>query len=90
MPVRERGPRVPEHVPVREIIIDPEEVKASPDQWKCIGEEVTEQLDYIPGLRSRRKTNFTRLRILRRRYVHRVNRHEPPVIAPLIPSLQER
>jgi transposase len=80
---RERGPRVPEHLPVREIIIDPEEVKASPGQWKCIGEEVTEQLDYTPG-------SFTRLRIVRRKYVHRENRHEPPVIAPLRPTLQER
>ena len=82
-PARERGPRLPEHLPVKEIIIDPEEVKASPDQWKCIGEEVTEQLDYTPG-------SFTRLRIVRRKYVHRENRHEPPVIAPLIPALQER
>ncbi len=82
-PARERGPRVPEHLPVREIIIDPEEVKASPDQWKRIGEEVTEQLDYTPG-------SFTRLRIVRRKYVHRENRHEPPVIAPLVPTLQER
>lgn len=82
-PTRERGPRVPEHLPVREIIIDPEEVKASPDQWKCIGEEVTEQLEYTPG-------SFARLRIVRRKYVHRMNRHEPPVIAPLSPTLQER
>jgi transposase len=80
---RECGPRVPEHLPVREIIIEPEEVKACPDQWKCIGEEVTEQLDYTPG-------SFTRLRIVRRKYAHRENRHEPPVIAPLRPSLQER
>ena len=82
-PVRERGPRVPEHLPVKEIILDPEEVKACPEQWKCIGEEVTEQLDYTPG-------SFTRLRIVRRKYVHRENRHEPPLIAPLLPSLQER
>ena len=82
-PVRERGPRVPAHLPVREIIMDPEEVKMNPEEWKCIGEEVTEQLDYTPG-------SFTRLRIVRRKYVHRVNRHEPPVIAPLRPALQER
>ena len=80
---RERGPRVPEHLPVREIIIDPEEVKAAPEQWKCIGEEVTGQLDHTPG-------SFTRLRIVRRKYVHRENRHAPPVIAPLRPTLQER
>jgi len=30
-PVRERGPRVPAHLPVREIIMDPEEVKMNPE-----------------------------------------------------------
>lgn len=82
-PARERGPCVTEHLPVKEIIVDPEEVKASPGQWKCIGEEVTEQLDYTPG-------SFTRLHIVRRKYVHRMNRYETPVIAPLSPTLRER
>ena len=80
---RERGPRVPEHLPVREIILDPEEVKAAPAQWTCIGEEVSEQLDYTPG-------SFTRLRTIRRKYVSRIDRHLPPIIAPLAPTLQER
>lgn len=80
---RQRKPRIPEHLPVREVIIDPEEVKAAPEQWQHIGEEVTEQLDYTPA-------SFTRLRLVRRKYVHKGNRHEPPVIAPLSPMLQER
>lgn len=79
---RERGPRLPEHLPLKEVIIDPDEVKASPAQWRCIGEEITEQLDYTPG-------SFTRLRLIRRKYVHREERHLPPVIAPL-GTLQER
>jgi transposase len=74
---------VPAHLPVKEVIIDPEEVKACPEEWTCIGEEVTEQLDYTPA-------SFVRLRLIRRKYVHRQNRHLPPVIAPLSPSLQER
>src|ERR1700728_1981602 len=38
---RERAPRLPEHLPVLEEIIDPEPVKASPEQWRCIGQEVS-------------------------------------------------
>jgi len=78
--VRERGPRVPEHLPLKEVIIDPEEVKACPEEWTCIGEEVSEVLDYQPG-------SFTRLRTIRRKYVHRERRHQPPIIAPLPPAL---
>jgi transposase len=79
---RERGPRLPEHLPIKEIIIEPQEVQAAPEQWRCIGEEVTEQLDYIPG-------SFRRLRLIRRKYVHREQRHLAPIIAPLC-TLQER
>ncbi len=82
-PRPERGPRVPTHLPVREVIIDPEEVKACPEAWTCIGQEVTEQLDYTPA-------SFVRLRLVRRKYVHRQDRHLPPLIAPLCPTLQER
>src|SRR6218665_2354539 len=44
-----RGPRLPEHLPVVEEVIDPEPVKACPQAWRQIGEEVTEQLDYEPA-----------------------------------------
>lgn len=81
--VRQPGPRLPEHLPVKEVIIDPSEVKACPQEWVCIGEEVTEQLDYTPA-------SFSRLRLIRRKYVNRTARHQPPLIAPLSPSLQER
>lgn len=80
---RELAPRLPEHLPIKEIIIEPQEVRACPEAWRCIGEEVTEQLDYIPG-------SFRRLRLIRRKYVHREQRHLPPIIAPLSPTLQER
>ena len=48
-----------------------------------IGEEVSEQLDYEPG-------HFLRRRIVRRKYVHRTNLDQAPVIAPLPEKLQER
>ena len=39
-PPRERGPRLPEHLPVIEEVIVPEPVKAAPQDWRRIGEEV--------------------------------------------------
>jgi len=80
---RERTTRLPENLPVIEQVLDPEPVQAQPDQWRCIGEEVSEQLDYEPG-------RFLRRRIIRRKYVHRTDRDLAPVIAPLPASLQER
>lgn len=77
------GPRIPEHLPIKEEIIDPEEVKAEPDAWRCIGEEVSEQLDYEPG-------RFSKLRQVRRKFTRRDSPYAPPVIAPLAPRLQER
>ncbi|GAA5150373.1 IS66-like element ISBthe6 family transposase [Prosthecobacter algae] len=69
-------------LPVIEIIIEPEEVKADPQAWTCMGAEVTRLIDYTPGKFSCQKIN-------RRKYVRKEARHLPPVIAPL-PSLQER
>ena len=75
-PVRKRVPRLPENLPVVEEVIDPEPVKAQPEQWRCIGQEVSEQLDYEPG-------RFLRRRVVRRKYVHKTNpdccaRHRRP------------
>ena len=78
-----RAPRLPEALPVLEEVIDPEPVKAQPEQWRCIGQEVSEQLDYEPG-------RFLRRRIIRRKYVHRTAGDAVPVIAPLPEGLQER
>ena len=36
-PPRERGPRVPEHLPVIEEVIIPEPVKLAPQEWRRIG-----------------------------------------------------
>jgi transposase len=75
--------RVPDHLPVKEIVIDPDEVKANPDQWRQIGAEVSEQLDYSPA-------QFLKHRLVRRKFVKIDEPFTPPVIAPLPPCLQER
>jgi transposase len=81
-PAAERRPRLPEHLPVVEQVIEPEEVRAEPQAWRRIGEEVTEQLDYEPA-------RFLRRRTVRPKYVRRGDMEHPPVIAPLPPSLQD-
>lgn len=67
---------------MEETVLDPEPVKACPDAWRCIGSEITEQLDYRPG-------RFLRRRLIRRKYVCVADKSAPPVIAPLPPSLQD-
>jgi len=76
-------PRLPENLPVVEEVIDPDAVKAEPQAWRYIGQEVTEQLDYEPG-------RFLRRRTIRRKYVHKLDHDRAPVVAPLPESLQER
>ena len=76
-------PRLPENLPVIEEVIEPEPVKAEPEQWRCIGQEVSEQLDYEPA-------RFLRRRTIRKKYVSRVNADLAPVIAPLPARLQDR
>ena len=80
-PSRERS--LPENLPVIEEIIEPEEVRAEPEAWRCIGEEISERLDYEPA-------RFLRRRIVRRKYVSRTDRDAAPVIAELPALLQER
>ena len=80
---RDRTPRLPENLPVVEEVIDPEPVKVQPGQWRCIGQEVSEQLDYEPA-------RFLRRRIIRKKYVSRVDPDAVPVIAALPERLQDR
>jgi transposase len=78
-----RAPRLPEHLPVIEEVIEPEPVKQQPEQWRCIGQEVSEQLDFEPA-------RFLRRRIIRKKYVSRTEVDAPPVIAPLPERLLDR
>jgi len=73
---RERKPRLPEDLPTEDVVIDPEAVKQDPGGYQCIGEEVTEELDVVP-------TRYFRRRIIRRKYKNKLNREQPPLIAPL-------
>jgi transposase len=78
-----RAPRLPEHLPVIEEVIEPEPVKQKPEDWRCIGQEVSEQLDYEPA-------RFLRRRTIRRKYVHRTEVDAVPVLAPLPERLLDR
>ena len=69
-------------LPVTEVLIDPEEVKAEPEAWSCIGAEETRLIDYTPG-------RFLCQKLVRRKYVRKEARHLPPVTAPLH-TLQDR
>jgi transposase len=82
-PRKAKLPRLPETLPLVEEIIDPEPVKAAPEQFRQIGEEVSEQLDYEPA-------RYFRRRLVRRTYVSRAEPEKAPVTAPLPPTLQER
>ena len=77
-----RRPRLPEHLPIIEEIVDPDPVLANPAGYRCIGQETTEQLDFVRG-------HFQRRHIIRRKYVARDNPGAAPIIAPLV-TLQER
>jgi transposase len=78
---KSREARVPQNLPAVEEIIDPQEVKANPEQWRHIGEEVTEQLDYEPA-------RYFRRRLIRRKYVKAQPDGKAPIIAELN-TLQE-
>jgi transposase len=78
-----RKDRLPENLPVVEEVIEPAAVKAEPEHWRCIGQEVSEQLDYEPA-------RFLRRRTIRKKYVHRARLDAAPVIAPLPERLQDR
>jgi transposase len=79
----ERTPRLPEHLPVIEEVIVPPPVQAAPEQWRRIGQEVTERLDYEPA-------RFFRHRTVRPKYVRRDQLDAVPVIAELPPCILER
>jgi len=80
-PPKRRGPRkrkerLPEDLPTEDVIIDPDEVRESPQDYQCIGEEVSEELDVIPQ-------QYIRRRFVRRKYKSKKDRSRPPIIAPL-------
>ena len=78
----ERKVGIPEGTPVEEIVVDPEEVRANPEAYECIGEEVSRELDVVP-------TPYV-LRVTRRRkFKSKTDRNRPPLVAPAAPKLIE-
>jgi transposase len=82
-PRRDRTPRVPAHLPVMEEVIVPPPVQAAPEQWRQIGEEITERLDYEPA-------RFFCRRTVRPKYVRRGELDAVPILAPLPPCLLDK
>ncbi len=82
-PRKPRVQRIPENLPVVEEVIEPAPVQAAPQQWRLIGQEISEQLDYEPA-------RFLRRRTIRRKYVHATDPDQAPIVAPLPEKLQER
>lgn len=66
-----RGPRGsarwPQDLPVVEEIIEPEEVLAHPEDWRQIGQERSERLDYEPA-------RFFRRVVVRKKYVESLSK----------------
>jgi len=79
---RRRKPRIPGNIPTEDIIIDPEEVKKAPQDYKLIGEEITPEFDVI-------LPQYYCRRYIRRRYVSILNRNQAPIIADLPARLIE-
>lgn len=67
--------RLPDNLPTETVFLDPAEVLESPDDWKLIGEERTEELDWVPG-------KFIKRVYLRRKYTPKMQ-SDRIVIAPL-------
>lgn len=82
-PRKVRLPRLPANLPVVEEVLVPDLVQAAPEQWRRIGQEVSEQLDYEPG-------RFLCRRLVRPKYVRKDDRDAAPIMAPLPPRLQDR
>ena len=80
---KQRRERWPKDLAVEQEVIEPAEVRDNPEAFRCIGEELTEMLDYRPA-------KFFRRQIIRRKFVRRDDAEVAPVIAPLPESLQQR
>ncbi len=76
-PPKKRTPkkdRLPDDLPEERITVIPEEVRAAPEAFDCIGAEETVKLDVTP-------MSFKKLVTVRPKYI-RKDRTEAPVIAP--------
>ncbi len=72
---KSREEKLPDNLPVEEIIITPDEVKDNPDDYVCIGEETREELDIEPQ-------RFIRRVIRRLKFKKKDDKSMPPIISP--------
>ena len=73
--------KLPEHLPVEVIELHPE---GNLEEMTCIGKEITEELDYIPG-------SYIIRRYIRYKYVSKAQEGKSPItIAPLPSRLIEK
>lgn len=79
---RRRRPTLPEELEVVEETVDPEEVLAQPGDWRQIGQEVTERLEFEPA-------SYWMRRTIRRTWVKRDDAGRAPLTAPMEPCLLE-
>ncbi len=77
-----RRSRLPENLSTTEETIIPDEVKAAPEDYRQIGQEISEKLNVEPP-------RYSIHRIIRPTYVSKINPQSAPVNAPLPPSLLE-
>ncbi|MEB2782935.1 IS66 family transposase [Algoriphagus sp. C2-6-M1] len=68
--------KLPEHLPVEEIELYPE---GNLEEMTCIGKEVTEELDYIPG-------SYIIRRYIRYKYASNVQEGKSPIVIAALPS----
>jgi transposase len=79
---KNRRSRLPENLPTTEETIIPDEVKADPDAYRRIGQEVSEKLDVEPA-------RYTRRLLVRPTYVSKERPDTAPINAALPPCLLE-
>ena len=77
-----RRSRLPENLPTTEETIIPAEVQAAPENYRQIGQEISEKLNVEPA-------RYTRHLIIRPTYVSKKNPNSAPINAPLPPCLLE-
>jgi len=79
---RRRKPGLAEDLEVLEEVVDPAEVLEEPEDWRQIGEEVSERLEFEPA-------SYWMQRTVRRTWVKRDEPERAPLTAPMAPCLLE-
>lgn len=70
---------IPDNLPVEEIHLVPDEVKANPDQFRLIEEVITKELDFEPG-------RFFVRHIIRGKYVRKQASSQSGALTPSVPT----